>query len=354
MSEKPRSHRTKLEDVARLAETSLTTASLVLGNKSSKYRISEEVLLRVRAAALELNYTPNRLVHSLQRGSTHILSFFSGFRNRNSNDLYMDTLTSAIERTAGQHGYDILVNCDFNRSPEETFQHLNGGIVDGVLFWAPQPDDPLLPFFRASHLPTVLVSAQDPEGVLPGVRDDVESGMRQLTERLVALGHRHIAVLVEEEQNNSDAWERTALLRRYLGEHRIALPDSQVLLFEGDKRAQLEQLMSAPEPPTALFCWRDRVAYWVLELCESLGIDVPGALSVVGYDGLPWPAKTSHTPVSVQVNMEALADAAIQRLLDCMGGQSYRAETLRFPVSLTTGTTLAPAPDFLLLEGDSA
>lgn len=341
MKSSSHSKRSSLGDVARRAGVSLTTASLVLGDKGVQHRISEEVLQRVRHAAVELDYAPNRLVHSLQRGSTHILSFFSGFRNRDANDIYMDALSSAIERAAGRRGYDILVHCDFTRSPAAIYQHLNGGVVDGVLFWAPTANDPLLPFLRASRLPTVLVSVHDEMGVLPGVRDDVKSGMEQVAERLHALGHRRIAALIEPGANR-DALERIALLQGGLAQRGIELPEQRVLSFSGDTLVLMQSLVSGPEPPTALFCWRDRVAYRVLERCAQIGVSVPETLSVVGYDGLLWPAATRHTPASVQVDLNLLADAAIDLLLEYVQGQEPDETRRYIPVTLTNGTTLAP------------
>ena len=150
--------RTTLIQVAERAGVSPTTASLVLCGKASKHRISEETLDRVQRAAQELDYAPNLLVRSMQRGRTHILSFFNGFRYRDTNDLYMDQLSAAIERAAGKRGYDILVHCDFERTAEETYRFLNGGRADGLIFFAPPEDDPLLPYLLTSRLPTVLIN----------------------------------------------------------------------------------------------------------------------------------------------------------------------------------------------------
>lgn len=342
---KPNSHRTRLEDVARQAGVSVTTASLALSDKSAQYRISEAVVERVRATALSLDYTPNRLVRSLQRGSTHILSFVNGFRNRLVNDIYMDRLSTAIERAAGSHGYDILVNCDFSRTPRAMYQHLNGGVVDGVLLFAPTPDDPLLSSLRTSRLPVVLINAHDTESKLSSVRDDVALGMRLVADRLAALGHRRIAAFTETEENRAsrDTAERVTLLRQFLLEHDIELTESNVCpYYKGQSDALLQQLLTGPDAVTAIFCWRDRLAYFVLEDCDRLGISVPEQVSVIGYDGLMWPAVTRHTVASVHVDLESLADAAVTLLLRQLAAEVVVPELVRLPVVLKDGTTLAP------------
>src|SRR5579863_8684747 len=142
--------RTRLHEVASLAGVSVSTVSLVLAGKADRLRISESTRARVRGAAEDLNYAPNLLTRSLRRGRTHVLSFYSTFRLREESDLYMDTLSSAIERAGGEAGYDILVHCNFGRSPKEIYQFLNGGLADGLILFAPQPDDPLLALLHKS------------------------------------------------------------------------------------------------------------------------------------------------------------------------------------------------------------
>jgi LacI family transcriptional regulator len=338
----PRKPRTTLNEVAVRAGVSKTTASLILGGKAIQHRIADETYRRVKQAAEELDYVPNLLVRSLQRGRTHILSFFNAFRHRRDNDLYMDRLSTALEKAGGRYGYDILVHCDFSRPPMETYRFLNGGRADGLLLFAPLPADPLLPLLRASRLPVVLINALDETGCLPSVRDDVHSGMQQVADTLVRLGHRRIAAFTEEGDDFRDARERIDLLRSLLRRQGVIVPDHRIVPFTGNMPPLLRDLMRDPEPPTAIFCWRDRLAYYTLEACETLDIAVPAQLSIVGYDGLQWPAATRHTAASVRVDLDALADAAVS-LLDRyirIHGEAVVPHAL--PVTLTPGTTLGP------------
>lgn len=335
-----RKTRATLDEVAKRAGVSRTTASLVLSGKASTHRISEETHRRVKQAAQELDYSPNLLVRSLQRGRTHVLSFFNAFRLRTVNDLYMDRLSTAIERAAGKLGYDVLVHCDFSRPPEETYRFLNGGRADGLLLFAPLPDDPLLPLLRRSRLPVVLVNARDSEGVLPSVRDDVESGMRQVAEALVALGHQSIAAVIEEGSDFRDAVPRVRLLQRYLRALGSDLPEHRIVSYWNERQRVLEHLLGETEPSTAIFCWRDWLAYRLLEDCDHLGIEVPTQLSVVGYDGLHWPATTRHIAASVHVDLDALAEAAVYLLHQYITGEREDYADVAIPVQLRYGTTL--------------
>lgn len=336
--------RATLNQVAAKAGVSITTASLVLGGKAEQHRISEETYLRVKQAADELDYAPNLLVRSMQRGRTHILSFFNSFRERSHHDIYMDSLSTAIESAAGQLGYDVLVHCDFNRTPKEMYRFLNGGHADGLLFFAPLPNDPLLPLLRTSRLPTVLINARDSEGVLASVQDDVEAGMREVGDNLMALGHRRIVILVEHG-NFRDAEERAALLRHHLCTNGWPDPEIRDLDVVQDYvhecRQVLHELMNRLEPPTAIVCWRDYLAYRLLEACDAEGVSVPDQLSIVGYDGLCWPAATRHTPASIHVDLDALAETAVHLLDHYLSAEIQTIVQSRLPVTLTRGTTLS-------------
>ena len=334
----PTTRRVTLNEVARKAGVSVASASLVLAGKAAEMRLSAEVLARVEAAAIELDYIPNRLVHSLQQGSTQILAFLNGYRDRDVRDLYMDTLSSAIERAAGDLGFDVLVNCNFTRTPEQMYRHLNGGHADGLLFFAPALEDPLLPFLRASRMPTVLIGAHDKMNVISSVRDDAASGMRMVADALYSRGHRNIGVLTQSGM--PDACDRTDMLRKFLGEKGVIIPDEWIIDYKGDSAPVLEQMLRQSHRPTALFCRTDRLAYELLAKHNRVR-SVPDSLSIVGYDGLIWPAETRHTVASVHVDLATLAREAVALLISRIRQPDQPVVGLEIPVSFQEGTTLS-------------
>jgi len=337
--------RATLAEVARRAGVSPTTASLVLRGKTQELRISEETDLRVRQAAREFDYSPNLLVHSLQQGKTGVISFFNAFRHRSSDDLYMDRLSTAIEHAAGRLGCDVLIHCDFSKSPEDLYRFINGGRADGLLFFAPRADDPLLPWLRKSNLPVVIIGAQDPEGVLPSVQDDVVSGLKSVADNLVALGHRRVAIVVERGPDFLDSDLRASILREFLKERGVNVPNDQVFNREGPADAVLNEILGQTHPPTAVFCWRDCLAYALLEACERKGVRVPEQLSVVGYDGLHWPAATRHIASSVQIDLKVLAEQAVALLDSYISATVEETKQVLIPVSFHPGTTIGPASE---------
>lgn len=341
--------RTTLSKVAVLAGVSTSTVSLVLSGKGDQRRIPQETRDRVRQAAEDLNYAPNLLTRSLRRGRTNVLSFFTSFRHREWGDLYMDRVSSAVETAGGEFGYDILVHGNFRRSLKEMYQFLNGGMADGLLLFAPQPDDPLLEMLRRSPLPVVLVNGRDPLGQYSSARDEVEQGIELVVDAFLDAGHRRIAALGSVGADVRDSDDRIVRFRQSLERRGLGLPDGAVAWVEKDPRPGLEKILAGPEPPTALFCWHDWIAYRALEALESMGVDVPGELSIIGYDGLHWPSTSRHICTSIEVDLRAIAHAAVRLLDQSIADPSAESAHEIVPVRLRPGTTLA-APASLATE----
>jgi DNA-binding LacI/PurR family transcriptional regulator len=254
----------------------------------------------------------------------------------------MDTLSSAIEMAGGEAGYDILVHCNFNRSPKEIYQFLNGGLADGLILFAPQATDPLLALLHKSSLPVVVLNGRDPAKVFPSVADDVAQGMELVVQELLAQGHRRIAIFKDGAGESRDSHTRVELLRSNLLRSGVPVPDEWVVPAREDAREVINRLMDSPAPPTAIFCWHDRLAYGVLASCDRLGIVVPQQLSIVGYDGLHWPSSTRHIAASVTVPQSMLARQAVRLLDDYINGYEgpLREETVS--VTFNPGTSLGP------------
>ncbi|MFZ4509276.1 MAG: LacI family DNA-binding transcriptional regulator [Fimbriimonas sp.] len=330
-------------EVAQRAGVSLSTVSLVLADKAVDRRISADTTAKVRRAAEELNYAPNLLTRSLRRGRTHILSFFSTFRHREWGDLYMDRISAAIETAGGEYGYDVLIHTNFARSIRETYQVLNGGIADGLILFAPTPEDELLALLRRSRLPVVILNGRDPLGQFSSVRDDVASGMARVAEELFAHGHRRIAVIASDGADVRDSDLRVRLLRENLQRLGLDLPEDRVAVVNKNPLKALRALWERKDAPTAIFCWHDWLAYRVLEACQALEIQVPDQLSIIGYDGLHWPSVASHIATSIEVDVRAVADCAVRLLDKSIQGPVHLLSEEVVPVTFRPGTTLSRA-----------
>jgi len=251
----------------------------------------------------------------------------------------LSQLSEAVEQAGGELGYDVLVHCNYQRDVAQTYEFLNGGMADGLLFFGPTAGEPLLPLLRSSSLPTVLVGPRYTETQLSSVTDDEERGMELIADALVERGHTLIGAIVDEADGVVDPTGRVSRLKAALANRGVDVQKENVIVLRGTPAEAVEALVSLPNRPTALFVWHDRTAYLIVEALEARGLTVPDDLSVVGYDGIVWPSTSTHVVATVKVpivEMAATAVAFLNRLVD--GELGPLTQTL--PVQFSPGTTL--------------
>ncbi len=339
--------RARLKDIAQETGFSVSTVSLVLRGKALERRISAQVEQQIQEVARKHDYSPNLLVQSLQNGLTGNLCFYNAFGFRDAGDLYIDGLTSSVERAAGLHHYDVLVHSNFARSDEETYHKIRGGYVDGLIFFGPDQNSQLLDLLRKSSFPTVLWLQRDHKNMLSSVCDDMESGMKQVAQVLSELGHKRVYAWAGD-RDRTDSTRRINTLRHHLAKWGIELPsEAELLAISNGPQTRVEiirELMAKKKPPTAIFCWHDRLGYEILEACSQAGVSVPEQLSLVGYDGVYWPSQSHHKLASVVVNMDEIATTAVKVLDDLIHKRQHAPLVNTIPVGFSTGTTLSVAP----------
>jgi LacI family transcriptional regulator len=174
---------------------------------------------------------------------------------------------------------------------------------------------------------TVVVDAVVPGHRGPGVRIDNAAGMRLGIDHLAGLGHRRVALLVNEPVGEGSVAERVAAFRAALRAHAIAgaVVDCGVHAAGPGARAFDRATAAMPrvwalEPrPTALFCVSDPGAWAALKWCAQRGIAVPGQLSILGFDD-DRPSRYTFPALStVAQPLAALAAAALAALAPAAG-----------------------------------
>ncbi len=332
-----------IRDVARKAEVSVATVSRVLNNHPS---VSPFTRQRVMDAIRELNYSPHPIAQRLSLGRTETLAVV----------VPLFTLPSFVERLRGvqkvlsHSGYDlVLFNVDSPHQRDEYFATLaTRARADGILVLSIPPSDEDAERFLAAEVPVVLVDAYHPQ--LSSVYiDDVEGGYLA-TRHLISLGHRRIVYLSEPLNNPLEFGPMKKRLQGYrkaLAEEGIPFDPTCVVEAEPGREAAYHAaraLLARRPPPTAVFAACDTHAIGVLDAARELGVRVPEALSVVGYDDIPDAAylnlSTVHQPL---FETGRLGAELLLTLLQGNGGKSAPIHR-RLPVELIHRATTAFAP----------
>jgi DNA-binding LacI/PurR family transcriptional regulator len=327
-------HRPRIEDVAARVGVSTASVSLVLRNAPGP---SAETRRRVLAAADELGYRPDRAASLLARRRRHQLGVMLDVRNP-----FHAELVEELHEQAERVGYDLVLST-LTRGRDE--RRAVGTLLDfrceALLLLG--PDAPAAWLGELSRLLPVVAVGRRVQGPAASTVDVVRTaddvGVAAAIEHLVELGHSDVAYVDGGPGAVATARRRgyrTAMRRAGLADRIIAGDHTE----EGGIRAGREL---AAAPPTAVIAFNDRCAVGVLDALARAGLDVPGQVSVVGYDDSTL-ARLVHvdlTTVSQDAPEQArcAVDAAVERLDH---GRAARREVVLKPRLVVRGST-APA-----------
>lgn len=283
-----------VRDVARLAGVSVASVSRTLTGDAG--RVSEETQTKVRDAASALGFVPNALAKGLSKSRTETI----GVIMPNMNPHYM-RVAAGIEEAAAERGLSILFCRTAHRDEKRdaALQLLAAHQVDGIIVCAGVADGPVMLPSLEGRVPIVTLG-QIPGSELPSVGiDNVEAGST-LAAHLLELGHQRITFLSGPD-NWWDGESRLAGFSRKLASHGLA---PRAVLRGGYAPESAYELtrqhLAEPLAPTALICATDRLAIGAMAAALDLGLAVPDALSVAGFDnfeagGFSRPSLTSMT-----------------------------------------------------------
>ena len=309
----PRSRAT-IRDVAEQAGVSVATVSKVLNDR---YGVSVATQGRVRQVIEDLGYQSSIVASSLRSHRTGVLGVLVADLEPFSTELLKGVAT-AVRGT----GYELVIYSAGGRSGDRVgwerryLSRLGGTLIDAALLVTPTAVD------ADSGLPVVAVDPHTGVGAVPTVRADDERGARLAVDHLLALGHRRIAFI--------SGWPGLGSTGRRHEGYRASLAAARVphdpsLDVEGDAteeraHALARALLERPDRPTAVFAGNDMAALGVLDAARDLGLDVPGQLSVVGFDNVPEAVMSTPALTTVEQPMQAMGEQALRMLLELLQG----------------------------------
>jgi LacI family transcriptional regulator len=301
-----------IRDVARLAGVSTTTVSHVINE--TRY-VSDQLRTRVLAAMDELNYRPNVLARGLRRGETRTIGLIVP---DNSNPFFAE-IARIVEDVGFHNGYSvILCNSDGNLEKEAAYINvLIAKQVDGVIFIAAGSNHEHLSELTGAGIPVVVADRDIPHTLADVVLIDNERGGYDATRYLIGLGHRQIACVAGPSDLNPSA-DRVQGYRRALEQAGIHVREQWIVpgdfRFQGGEAA-VEELLRLHQSPTAIFACNDMMAIGALRAIRGSGRQVPGDVSVIGFDDIPLASAVMPALTTVAQPMVELATLATQYLI---------------------------------------
>ncbi len=330
-------------DVAAAAGVSKSTVSNVVRG----VEVSEATKARVLRAIERLNYKPNAIARQFVNQRTTMLGVLVGdLRNP-----YYAQMAQVAERAAFGCGYTTMF-CNIEGEEniavagvEALLEHRVAGVVflafvSGTL----SLEDAL----RRAAVPIVFLGLSEQWGDSVGPQDT--QGGRLATEHLLSLGHERIAYV------RTPLVERSGDRARYAG-YRAAMrkagrTPTTPLQWEpgtdtvraGRARLELADTFGRRNGPTALFVSNDIGAIAMIEACETLGFDVPGKISIVGFDDIALAGLHRISLTTVAQALDFQAGRAVALLMERIENPRIPPRHESVPVALKVRDSTAPPP----------
>lgn len=322
--------RVTMQQVAAEAGVSVSTVSKVM---NGRYGVSTQTFDHVSTVISRLGYETSLVARSLRNTRTNVI----GLLVADFEPFSTEVLKGAADAIRGT-GYELVAYSAGGRFDEHVgwerryLSRVMGTLVDGAVLVTPTVTD------VQYDGPVVAVDPHTGRSNLPTIASDNLQGARMGVDHLLSLGHRRIGMVTGRE----DLLSAQLRERGYREAHAAAgVAIDETLLAAGafdpeQARDAARTLLRLPVPPTAIFAANDISALATLEVAAELGVEVPGQLSVVGFDNIPESA-LSHPPLTtVQQPMRQMGHDAIAMLVALIAGEVVD-ET-----HVTLATTLVP------------
>lgn len=343
-----------VSDVAAAAKVSKATAARALGDYGA---VSEAVRDRVHAAAEQLGYRPNALARTMSTGRSNTLGIVVG----DIENPFFAQATRGAADVANAAGFDlILSNSDEEAGTEQKAISVQlAKRVDGLLV-APASSidlDNLRTVIDAGR-PLVLFDRAAPELEVDTVIADNRRGAEQLTELLLAAGHRRIAFISTIRHpggyRRGDTLGSSSVADRVSGFvdsiERAGITDPFRFVHLNAREEGVEQLAhrlmtDVDHRVTAVVASDSLIALAVFRAARALGRDIPRDLSLVAFDDADWTAVTTPAVTVMAQPIHEIGAEAARLLLRRIGGDGAPPVTRVLKQHLIERESVAPIVD---------
>ncbi|MGX5680697.1 LacI family DNA-binding transcriptional regulator [Schumannella luteola] len=343
--------RVTMQDVANRAQVSKTAVSLAFNDSS---RLSEATLQHILAVATELGYAADPAARMLRTRRTNSLGLLLPQQlDKVLENPYYSQFLQGIGQTCQREGFTLLLAPPLRGSMMKAIPY---AAVDGFIVSGLEYDRGEVSALRQRGIPFVLVDSELHDGV-SSVEIDDGSGIEQLLDHLLGLGHRSIAILAIETgiEGGYTRW-RGPMLRRMQGalaalaRHGLTprspgMSVTEVPCTRQGGATAFHQLWASPNRPTAIVAFSDIIALGVLDAARELGVSVPGEVSVSGFDDLAEASWANPSLTTVRQPIESKGRLAAEFLVESISAADVsRVHQQQLHTTLLVRDSTGPAP----------
>jgi LacI family transcriptional regulator len=330
-----------LRDVAKLAEVSAQTVSLVVNGKA---HISEETRIRVQRAIKQLGYIPHAAAQTLRSGYSGNI----GLLVPDAHNPHFWGYVQGVEEVAVQHNYSVLLTIS-NLDPEcerRAFRSLIEQRVDGLalILTFPELCGEELKALERRGKPFV---GSTPDCGVDVVRAPYRALAEQMMAHLLGLGHRRIG-LIHSVGRLEDAGERVAVHRLALTAAGVPWDDRLVVGCRPtfpETFAAANQLLDLNPRPTAIVGICDLAAFSAMQAAMQRGLRIPEDISIAGFDDIDMAALLTPGLTTARGYARECGRALAELLLQRIADPTLPPRFIEMPAELVIRGSTGPCSD---------
>ncbi|MEA2538211.1 MAG: LacI family transcriptional regulator [Chloroflexota bacterium] len=331
-----------LTDVAQFAGVSPSTVSNVVRGSDV---VAARTRRRVLNAITELGYRPNALARNLLRGRATTVGIIA----RDLRNPFFAEMASLVEREVAGFGFAAMF-CATDGDPdreEQAVELMLDHRVTGLIILSFLSHADLIATRINEQIPVVFVAAEEPWA--DSVTVDEHRGGEIVARHLIGLGHRRLAFIGPLQPDRADARRLEGFLRAAAD---AGLRPTVIAWDPPDGQPSVDgvavewgAILSGSAPLTGIFAANDFAAIDLLDVADALGVRVPEALSVVGFDDVDMARLRRINLTTVSQPRAALVRLGVGALLGRIEGRiSGDPHVTLASVGLTVRGSTAPPP----------
>lgn len=303
-----------LRAISQALGLSITTVSRALADYSD---VAQETKERVRAEAERIGYAPNPFARRLQKGKSDGIAFVIPGGAAEFEDPAFTQVITGIGARLAETEFDLIVLAAEPGEAERRVYHrlVDGRRCDGVILARARRDDPRPAYLARRSLPSVWFGPAPSDDGAHCVDVDQAGTCGRATERLIALGHRRIALIAPPGALAMHAGRLAGFeaAMRGAGLDPVSLPSD---LTEPGGFFAASRLLDGPAPPTAFVCATDTVAVGVYRAARRKGLTVGTDLSVIGFGDYPMARGLEPPLTTLRIPAREMVRRTVEILID--------------------------------------
>lgn len=299
--------------VKQISETTGFSPATVSNALNHKKGVNKETSAEIFRVAKELGYIPENKISKIK------FVIYKRTGGIIDDSPFFNLLIDGVEKECRKFGYEMVICHLDRRAPdyEEQVRWMLNDTASAVILLGTELMGNDIEIYRGAKCPFLLFDYFDSEMTMDGVLINNTDSARVATEYLIDKGHKKIGYLRGDFRIQAFR-SRAAGYLRALHNHNLTADSRYTFTLEttmdGAYKKFLNTLKEHPELPTAFFADNDMIALGAMKALQECGYKIPGDISVVGFDDLPFCEIASPRLTTIRVSKPEMGAAAVRRM----------------------------------------